>query len=68
MKTEPPADAKCRDKFLVQSVAITGDKVFDNVQQIVWLPLIVETSVVRTDFVHSGIPSRELPFKRRRSA
>lgn len=34
MKTEPPADARCRDKFLVQSVAITGDKVFDNVQQI----------------------------------
>lgn len=35
MKQEPPADAKCRDKFLVQSVTITGDKDFTNVQQIV---------------------------------
>ncbi|KAK4179904.1 PapD-like protein [Triangularia setosa] len=34
MKQEPPADAKCRDKFLVQSVIITGDKDFTNVQQI----------------------------------
>ncbi|KAH8911677.1 VAMP-associated protein [Coniochaeta sp. PMI_546] len=34
MKTEPPLDARCRDKFLVQSVSITGDKVFDNIQQI----------------------------------
>ncbi|KAB5554409.1 PapD-like protein [Coniochaeta sp. 2T2.1] len=34
MKQEPPPDARCRDKFLVQSVSISGDKVFDNVQQI----------------------------------
>ncbi|KAM7207599.1 vesicle-associated protein 2-2 [Naviculisporaceae sp. PSN 640] len=34
MKTEPPLDARCRDKFLVQSVTITGDKEFTNVQQI----------------------------------
>ncbi|KAK3942233.1 vesicle-associated protein 2-2 [Diplogelasinospora grovesii] len=34
MKQEPPLDARCRDKFLVQSVAITGDKEFTNVQQI----------------------------------
>ncbi|KAI9708079.1 MAG: phosphatidylinositol-binding protein scs2 [Bogoriella megaspora] len=26
MKEDPPPDAKCRDKFLVQSVAITADK------------------------------------------
>ncbi|RDW91416.1 PapD-like protein [Coleophoma crateriformis] len=30
MKQEPPLDAKCRDKFLVQSVAITADKEFSN--------------------------------------
>jgi len=30
MKQEPPLDAKCRDKFLVQSVAITADKEFTN--------------------------------------
>lgn len=35
MKQEPPSDARCRDKFLVQSVAITGDKEFTNVAQIV---------------------------------
>ncbi|EAA31444.2 hypothetical protein GE21DRAFT_8371 [Neurospora crassa] len=34
MKQEPPSDARCRDKFLVQSVAITGDKEFTNVAQI----------------------------------
>ncbi|KAK0720903.1 PapD-like protein [Lasiosphaeris hirsuta] len=34
MKTEPPADARCRDKFLVQSAIITGDKEFTNVAQI----------------------------------
>lgn len=28
MKQEPPLDAKCRDKFLVQSVAVTADKEF----------------------------------------
>lgn len=30
MKTEPAPDAKCRDKFLVQSVAIDGDQDFTN--------------------------------------
>jgi hypothetical protein len=35
MKQEPPLDAKCRDKFLVQSVIITADKEFTNVSQIV---------------------------------
>ncbi|KAF4625109.1 hypothetical protein G7Y89_g13061 [Cudoniella acicularis] len=30
MKQEPPLDAKCRDKFLVQSVAVTADYEFTN--------------------------------------
>ncbi|KFY38457.1 hypothetical protein V494_04353 [Pseudogymnoascus sp. VKM F-4513 (FW-928)] len=34
MKTEPPADTRCRDKFLVQSVAVTADKEFTNIAQI----------------------------------
>ncbi|KAL1854798.1 hypothetical protein VTK73DRAFT_8696 [Phialemonium thermophilum] len=34
MKSDPPLDARCRDKFLVQSVLITGDLEFVNVQQI----------------------------------
>ncbi|CAG8976409.1 hypothetical protein HYALB_00008534 [Hymenoscyphus albidus] len=34
MKQEPPLEAKCRDKFLVQSVAITADKEFDDTASI----------------------------------
>lgn len=34
MKQEPPMDAKCRDKFLVQSVAVTADKEFTNIAAI----------------------------------
>lgn len=35
MKEQPPIDAKCRDKFLVQSVAVTADKEFTNIADIV---------------------------------
>ena len=35
MKEDPPLDAKCRDKFLVQSIAISADNEFTNVQQVV---------------------------------
>lgn len=34
MKEDPPLDAKCRDKFLVQSVAVLDDREFDNVASI----------------------------------
>ncbi|KAK2739103.1 phosphatidylinositol-binding protein scs2 [Myotisia sp. PD_48] len=34
MKSEPPLDAKCRDKFLVQSVAVPADKDFSSVSSI----------------------------------
>ncbi|KAH7325779.1 PapD-like protein [Stachybotrys elegans] len=34
MKTEPPLDAKCRDKFLVQSAAITPDKEFASIASV----------------------------------
>ncbi|KAF6839431.1 Vesicle-associated membrane protein-associated protein C16G5.05c [Colletotrichum plurivorum] len=34
MKAEPPQDAKCRDKFLVQSVPITADKEFASIANI----------------------------------
>ena len=37
MKQEPPLDAKCRDKFLVQSAAITGDKEFSSIPSVVRL-------------------------------
>ncbi|KAI9887575.1 MAG: phosphatidylinositol-binding protein scs2 [Watsoniomyces obsoletus] len=32
MKEDPPPDAKCRDKFLVQSIAVTADKETVNLQ------------------------------------
>ena len=35
MKEQPPLDAKCGDKFLVQSVAVTADKEFTNIGAIV---------------------------------
>ncbi|KAF2269211.1 MSP domain-containing protein [Lojkania enalia] len=34
MKEDPPLEAKCRDKFLVQSVAVSADKEFTNVASI----------------------------------
>jgi hypothetical protein len=34
MKQEPPLDIKCRDKFLVQSVAVTADKEFTSIAAI----------------------------------
>ncbi|KZF25692.1 VAMP-associated protein [Xylona heveae TC161] len=34
MKEDPPADARCRDKFLVQSVAVSADQEFSNVAAI----------------------------------
>lgn len=39
MKEEPAPDAKCKDKFLVQTVAVTGDMEFSNVSSIVRLSL-----------------------------
>lgn len=40
MKQDPPADFKCRDKFLVQSVPITADREAVNIQTIVFQPRI----------------------------
>lgn len=38
MKEEPALDAKCKDKFLVQTVAVTRDMEFANVTSIVGFP------------------------------
>jgi hypothetical protein len=35
MKDEPAPDAKCKDKFLVQTVSVTKDMEFANVSSIV---------------------------------
>ncbi|PBP19352.1 MSP domain-containing protein [Diplocarpon rosae] len=34
MRQDPPLDVKCRDKFLVQTVAVTPDKQFSNIASI----------------------------------
>lgn len=46
MKSDPPLDAKCRDKFLVQSAPITADKEFASIASVVslhvpWLPVLL---------------------------
>lgn len=48
MKQDPPADTKCRDKFLVQAVPISGDKEFASVADI-W------DSVEKSDIVERKI-------------
>ena len=35
MKEDPPPDAKCRDKFLVQSIAISADNESTNIHEVV---------------------------------
>jgi hypothetical protein len=45
MKQEPPLDAKCRDKFLVQSVPLTADKEFANIGSIVSPPTQTKVSI-----------------------
>lgn len=38
MREDPPPDARCRDKFLVQSVAITPDRDLGSITAIVSWP------------------------------
>jgi hypothetical protein len=53
MKEDLPPDAKCKDKFLVQSVAITADREFTNVSQ------LVSSSSSSSDEDDRSIPSPE---------
>lgn len=63
MKEDPPADFKCKDKFLVQSVAITAER-----EQIAPADLVnththtrynnARQTYVRVIFVHFFCPSR----------
>lgn len=46
MKEDPPADFKCKDKFLVQSVAITAERAGLSLAELVWNicgPVIMST-------------------------
>ncbi|KAH7025920.1 PapD-like protein [Microdochium trichocladiopsis] len=62
MKHEPPPDTKCRDKFLVQSVEITGDKEFANLSAI-W-DSVPKSSVVerkiRVSFINAPSNAAQL--------
>ena len=64
MKQDPPLDAKCRDKFLVQSVAIPVDKDFSSVQEI-WDSVeksSIQERKIRVTFVpaNAGPPDRSV--------
>ena len=70
MKEDPPLDAKCRDKFLVQTTAITADKEFNNVQTLVFsaypsISRFRELIVICSGHMSSKRTSR--PSTRRRS-
>jgi len=59
MKEDPPPDARCRDKFLVQSVAITPNKDSGNVSQI-WSNIeqsakaSIQEKKIRVSFLPAG--------------
>lgn len=56
MKEDPPLEHKCRDKFLVQSVAVTPDRDFPSVASLVRLliphPAPCYDGFLVTDHVH----------------
>ncbi|ORY65522.1 putative integral ER membrane protein Scs2 [Pseudomassariella vexata] len=63
MKQEPPMDTKCRDKFLVQSVAITSDQEFANLTSI-WEGIdksSVQEKKIRVVFLSAGGTSEGTP-------
>ncbi|CUS11581.1 unnamed protein product [Tuber aestivum] len=71
MKEDPPADYKCRDKFLVQSVAITADKEYNTVGQI-WSHVekneksAIQEKKIRVVFLQPGelsAPNGDVPFE-----
>ncbi|KAF2142421.1 uncharacterized protein K452DRAFT_226925 [Aplosporella prunicola CBS 121167] len=80
MKEDPPPDARCRDKFLVQSVAVTADKEFNNVAQI-WSHIeqtakhSIQEKKIRVVFlpaddstgINGGSPTQDLSSSQQRS-
>lgn len=49
MKDEPAEDAKCKDKFLVQTVSVSRDMEFANVTSIVSATILVPISFTPTN-------------------
>lgn len=69
MKEDPPLDAKCRDKFLVQSVAISADKEYANVSSVVCCATLSYHATIL--IACSGHTSSKMPnplSRKRRSA
>ncbi|KAI2640248.1 PapD-like protein [Xylaria nigripes] len=61
MKQEPPPNTKCKDKFLVQSVAITPDKDFTNLASI-WDTIdkaSVQEKKIRVNFLDVEVSSND---------
>ncbi|KAL1968805.1 hypothetical protein VTN77DRAFT_1166 [Rasamsonia byssochlamydoides] len=59
MKEDPPLDAKCKDKFLVQSVAITGDLEFSNITSIFEkVPkAAIQERKIRVNYLPANVPN-----------
>lgn len=55
MKEDPPVDFKCKDKFLVQSVAITAERELLAPQDLVSWALLSHSAVI---YIFSFIISR----------
>jgi hypothetical protein len=77
MKEDPAPDAKCRDKFLVQSVAVSADKEFNNVRSpaLALHTTFPQRTAIAVQLTHSPLSSGPIsskpinpPFKRRRYA
>lgn len=64
MREDPPPDARCRDKFLVQSVAISPDREVGNVTAIVSLPLTIKDSHANIYIVAERRKDREGTYRR----
>lgn len=54
MKAEPPLDAKCKDKFLVQSVPISPEHEFSNPGAVVGLSMEIHHSPIVELTLKSG--------------
>ncbi|EAW10159.1 putative integral ER membrane protein Scs2 [Aspergillus clavatus NRRL 1] len=61
MKEEPASDAKCKDKFLVQTVAVTGDLEFSNVSSIFEKASksAIQERKIRVNWLPADAPSAE---------
>lgn len=64
MREDPPPDARCRDKFLVQSVAISPDREVGNVTAIVSLALTTKDSLADIHEVAECRKDREGTYRR----